>query len=123
MNEWEPVEDLTEIMVYGSVERTNMEATVARKLVAVNAYRQQWVGLSLPLQRFRTKAGRKKDQESVCGGRGPDTGDEPANVGDDQGDGGVHRRMRSRGEYVVERSESWPSAWPWRRWVRRRHKR
>ena len=60
MNEWEPVEDLAEIIVYGCTERTNMEATVARKLIAVNAYQQQWVGLSLPLQQFRIKAGRKK---------------------------------------------------------------
>ena len=59
MNEWELVEELAEFMAYSCAERKNKEAVVAGKLVAVNVYREQWVGLSLPMQHVRMKAARK----------------------------------------------------------------
>ena len=56
MNEWELVEELTEFMAYCCAERKNEEATVAGKLITVNFYHEQWVGLSSPLQHVRIKA-------------------------------------------------------------------
>ena len=58
MNEWGLV-DLAELMTYYCAERKNKEVPVAGKLVAVNVYHEQWVGLPLPLQHFRIKAVRK----------------------------------------------------------------
>ena len=46
-------------MTYCSPERKDNDSTVAGKLVAVNVYHEQWVGLSLPPQHFRIKAVKK----------------------------------------------------------------
>ena len=46
-------------MAYCCAERTNKEAAVAGKLMAVNFHHEQWRGLSLPLQHFRIKAVEK----------------------------------------------------------------
>ena len=45
---------------YSYAERKNKQATVTEKLVAVNVYHEQWLGLSLPLQRVKIKAARKE---------------------------------------------------------------
>ena len=46
---------------------------------------------------LQDQGGEKRDQESACGGGKPNAGEETTYVGDDQGDGGEHRRMGGRG--------------------------
>ena len=58
LGEWELVKELTEFMAYCGAARKNKEATVARKLMGVNFYHEQWGGLSLP-QHFRIQAVKK----------------------------------------------------------------
>ena len=57
-NGGELVEELAEFMAHCCAERKNREATMAGKLVAVNVYDEQWVGLYLSLQHFRIRAVR-----------------------------------------------------------------
>ena len=46
-------------MAFCCAVKPNKEATVAGKLVAVNFYHQQWVGLSLPINYVRVRAVRQ----------------------------------------------------------------
>ena len=59
LGEWELVEELTKFIAYCCWESNIKEATVARKLMAVNVYHEQLRGLSLPLQHFRIQAVKK----------------------------------------------------------------
>lgn len=49
LGEMELVAELTEFMGYCCAEKGNKETTIAGKLVAINFYHEQFVGLSLPL--------------------------------------------------------------------------
>ena len=53
------VEELLRYMAFCCAVKRNKEATVAGKLVAVNFYHEQWVGLSLPISHVRVKAVRQ----------------------------------------------------------------
>ena len=59
LGKWELVEELTEFMAYCGEEMKNKEATVAGKLMSVNFYHEQFGGLSLPRQHFRSQAVNK----------------------------------------------------------------
>ena len=108
MNEWELVYELTKFMAYYCAERKNKEATVARKLIAATFFHEQLVGLSLPWQHFRIKAVKKGTKGSHVEGREPDAGEEIVNMGDDEGDGGEHRRMECGGKDTMR---AWVGGW------------
>ena len=52
-------DELTEFMSYYCAEWNNKDATVAGKLIPVNFYHEQRVGVSLPVQQSRIKAVKK----------------------------------------------------------------
>lgn len=104
MNEWELVDELAGFMAYCFAKWKNKEAIVAGKLIAVNLYHEQWVRLpAIATTTFQDQGGEKGDQEGARGGREPDAGEETANLGDDRGGGGEHRRMGRGGGGSVGR--------------------
>ena len=85
--------------------KKNKEATVVGKLVAVNFYHEQWVGLSLPISHVRVKAvwqGIKRAH--TRGARESTTGEKTINVGDADRDGRWQLRVGSGGESDVHRT-------------------
>ena len=57
--EAEMVEELVQYMAFCFAVKRNKEATVAGKLVEVKFYREQWGGLSLPINHVRVRAVRQ----------------------------------------------------------------
>ena len=52
-------EELAQYMAFCCAVKRNKEVAVVGKLVAVNAYHEQWVGLSLPIKHVRVRAVRQ----------------------------------------------------------------
>ena len=84
----EVVDELAEYVAYCCAVRGNRESTVAGKLVAVKFFHEQWMGKMLPLNDFRIKAVKKRNQKGSRGRRHPATDEEAAVLGDAEGDGG-----------------------------------
>ena len=59
MEKAEMVEELVQYMEFCGAVKRNKEATVPGKLVVINVYREQWVGLSLPVKHVRVRAVRQ----------------------------------------------------------------
>ena len=56
MNNWKLVDERTEFMACCCADRENKEAIVAGKLMAANAYHEQWIALSKRPQHVRIKS-------------------------------------------------------------------
>ena len=78
--ELDVVDELAEYMAYCCAIRGNRETTVAGKLVAVNFFREEWVGRTLLLNHFHIKAVEEGKNRRTRGGH-PTTGEEAAVVG------------------------------------------
>ena len=59
MEEAELVEALVKYTVFWCAMKRIKEATVPGKLVVIDVYREQWVGLSLPVKHVRVRQGIK----------------------------------------------------------------
>ena len=54
------MDELAEYIAYCCAAQGNWETTIAGKLVVVNFFHEQWMGRSLPLDRFQIKAMKKR---------------------------------------------------------------